>query len=870
MNNPTSILNEIFGYNAFRLNQEEIINTIILNKNVLAILPTGGGKSICYQIPALLAGGLSIVISPLIALMKDQVDSLNKKSEVAAFINSSLEFREIEKIFNQIYSGTIKLLYLAPERLENNLFVERLSKINLEYLFIDEAHCISEWGHNFRPSYTKIKDFKNYLSFKNIAAFTATATPKVRQDIIYQLGLEEPKVFVSGFQRENLNLSVVRTNHKKNKTLELVQKHKTTTIIYAATRKNAEEISQFLKFNNVKAEFYHAGLSNELRRIIQDDFIKGNIDVICATTAFGMGIDKNNVHLIIHYNISSSIENYYQEIGRAGRDGEESYIYLLYEKKERDILEFILLRSFPTKEQIIVVYNAICNYGRIALGMKNDFPILIDKDFYKLLNSADFNANIVNSVINVLEKANYLKYIHKYDSKHNIKINIAPNDLRKYVDKIANNTLRDILMLLLREHGSVILNKSVKVDIKNLTLKYSIDTKTIEDSLTQLNEIGIIEYNAPIQSPYINLMMPRLDSKSLRFDFSDIEKHKQYSLAKIDDVINYVYHEECRFNFILNYFGQAETNYKCGKCDNCRGEQGITTSTIEFLEEVILKTIHESFQRIRERNLHGVLTGKTNSDRFRTISTFGTCTHFSKHEIESSLSSLVDKDYVKNVNNLLILTEKGINTFTKYKEEENVTETNKEQYELNVELFNKLRDIRKDCAIKFSQTANIICNDEVLRNIALLKPKTPESLLNIEGFNQRMYYKVGNEFLACINSFIKDKSIDDNSLLITKDIELPDTLKETFLLLKKGYTIAEIAAALKIHESIIALQIESILEYEHDVYIEKIISSKEIEKLDKIINNGITNLKEIKVNFPYLTYSQIRIGLKKLQLTKEG
>lgn len=866
MNNPTTILNDIFGYSSFRLDQEEIINSILANKNVLAILPTGGGKSICYQIPALMAEGLSIVISPLIALMKDQVDSLNKKSEVAAFINSSLEFREIEKIFNQIYSGTIKLLYLAPERLENNLFVERLSKINLEYLFIDEAHCISEWGHNFRPSYTKIKDFKNYLTFKNIAAFTATATPKVRQDIIFQLGLEEPKVFVSGFQRENLNLSVIRTNHKKNKTLELVQKHKTTSIIYAATRKNAEEIAQFLKFNNIKAEFYHAGLTNELRRVIQDDFIKGNIDVICATTAFGMGIDKNNVHLIIHYNISSSIENYYQEIGRAGRDGEESYIYLLYEKKERDILEFILLRSFPTKEQIIIVYNAICNYGRIALGMKNDSPILIDKDFYKLLNSADFNSNIVNSVINVLEKANYLKYIHSYNSKHNIKINIAPGDLRKYVDKIANNTLRDILMLLLREHGSVILNKSVKVDIKNLSIKYSIETKTIEDSLTQLNEIGIIEYNAPIQSPYINLTIPRVDSKSLRFNFSDIEKQKKYSLAKIDDVINYVYYEDCRFSYILKYFGQSENNYKCGKCDNCRGEQGITTSTIEFLEEVILKTIHESFQRIRERNLHGVLTGKTNSDRFRTISTFGTCTHFSKHEIESSLSSLIDKDYVKNINNLLVLTEKGINTFTKYKAEEEVTDTNKEQYELNVELFNRLRDIRKDCAIKFSQTANIICPDEVLRNIALIKPKTPETLLNIEGFNQRMYYKIGNEFLLCINTFIKDKSLDVNDYFETKSNEFPETLKETYVLLKKEYTISEIAASLKIQESIIALQIESILEYEPDVYIDKIIPNQEIEKIDKLIKNGIKDLKEIKAQLPYLTYSQIRIAIKRLQL----
>ncbi len=871
MKYPIDILKEIFGYDNFRYNQEEIINEIINKKNVLAILPTGAGKSLCFQIPSLLADGLSIVISPLIALMKDQVDSLNKKKEVAAFINSSLEFKDIEKIFNSIYAGNIKLLYLAPEKLENNSFVERIAKLNLEYLFIDEAHCISEWGHNFRPSYKKIKDFKNYIKFKTIAAFTATATPKVREDIITQLDLENPIVFASGFQRENLNLRVIKTNQKKFKTLELVQKHNTTTIIYAATRKNVEEITQFLKFNKIKADYYHAGLTSQARKIIQDDFINGRIDVICATTAFGMGIDKNNVHLVIHFNISSSIENYYQEIGRAGRDGEESFIYLLYEKRERDIIEFILLGSFPTREQIVVVYNALCNYGQIALGKKNDRPIPLDKGFYKLLNSADFSSNLVHSIIGVLEKAKFLRYNHNYDTKHYAKIIFSPAELRIYIDKIANNTLKDIILLVLREYGSSLFNNNTKIDLDKLGFKYNIAPAEIEESLVRLNAIGIIDYSPPIQTPYVNLEVPRTDSKSLTLDFKDIEKQKAYSLAKIDEVINYVYTEGCRFNFILNYFGQKIDNFRCGKCDNCNGENGINSSSVQFLEEIILKTIHESFQRIRSKNLFTVLTGKTKSDRFRTLSTFGTCLHFSRNEIENSLGSLIDKDYIKHVNGLLVLTEKGIDIITKSQAAETtaVKDEVTEQYELNIELYNRLREIRKTAAAKFSQTANLICPDEVLRNIALNKPNRPESLIQTEGFNQRMFYKIGSELLAVINEFLQEKKDTNDILGIQKEHNLPNSIIDTYNLLLKDYTLEDIAALLRMHESIVAMQIETILEFLPETNISKIVTNEELQKIFTYYDRGLTELKSVKEFLPHISYAKLRIALTKYKTIKK-
>jgi ATP-dependent DNA helicase RecQ len=863
---PFDILNNFFGYQKFRDNQEKIIDTILQNKDILAILPTGAGKSLCYQIPALCKDGLSIVISPLIALMKDQVDSLNKNKQVAAFINSTLEYKEVEKIFNDIYAGNIKLLYLAPERLDNSLFVERISKLKLEYLFIDEAHCISEWGNNFRPSYKRIKDFKEYVPFKGISAFTATATPKVRTDIIDKLGLKDPVIFVSGFERTNLILNVIRTNQKKFKTLELVKKHNGTTIIYAATRKNVEEISQFLRFNGIKSEFYHAGLEANIRKAIQEDFIDGKIDVICATTAFGMGIDKNNVRVVIHFNMSSSIENYYQEIGRAGRDNLDSYIYLLYEKNEKETIEFIQLSSFPNKEQIINVYNAICNYAKVAVGMKADKGIPLDKGFFKVLASANFNSNLIHSAINILVKAGYFKIYDNYQTKHLIKFILNINELRIYVDKIANSKLKDTILLLLREYGSNLFANNLKIDLNKLSSKYNIPTIDIEDNLNRLNSIGIIEYSPPVLSTVVYMEKPRLDSRLLQFDFSDIELQKAEALNKINEMVNYVYTDECRFNFILKYFGQNNDDYKCGRCDNCIGTTGINTTTTEYLEEIILRTVHESYQRIKIRNLYSVLTGNTKSTRFKNLTTFGTCAHFTRNEIELALTSLLDKNLLKNVNNLLVLTEKGIDIFTRYNAA-NIQDIEKEteNYELNIELYNRLRDIRKIVATRYSQTPNLVCPDNLLKEIAMAKPKSPEQLLNIKGFNNRMFNKIGIELIEAINSFIKEKKLDENNSLDFGLSQVPENIAGTYRLLKRGYNLEKIANLQKTHESIIALQIESIIEYVPTLDINNIVKTEDLDKIKLSFQQGITDLKELKNIHNSLSLSQLRIAIAKIK-----
>jgi ATP-dependent DNA helicase RecQ len=388
-------LKKYFGFKSFRPGQEEIINAILANESVLAILPTGGGKSLCYQIPSLLCENFAIVISPLIALMKDQVDSLNKKEQVAEFINSSLDYYETEMILNSLSERKIKLLYVAPERLENKTFAERIKNLKPSFIFVDEAHCISEWGHNFRPSYRKIKEFIEYTQVKTVSAFTATATPEVEKDIVLQLGMKHPKIFVKGFERDNLFINVLQVKNKFEKIIELLNRFGLPAIIYTATRKSAEDISRHLLNNKIDNSFYHAGISNIQRKKIQENFIQDKIGVIVATNAFGMGIDKKDIRIVIHFNMPGSIENFYQEIGRAGRDSKNSYTYMLFDKADINIQQYFINSSFPDKELIRSVYDAICNLGQVAINNLSTSEIPIKIDFISVFAKRDISKGLL-------------------------------------------------------------------------------------------------------------------------------------------------------------------------------------------------------------------------------------------------------------------------------------------------------------------------------------------------------------------------------------------------------------------------------------------------------------------------------------------
>ena len=841
-------LKKYFDFDDFRPGQEEIIEAILNKKNVLAVMPTGAGKSLCYQLPSMLSETYSIIISPLISLMQDQVFSINQSKYSAAFINSSLDYRDTEKVLNDLVNKKIKMLFVAPEKLNNQFFVERLSNTKPEYLFVDEAHCISEWGHNFRPSFRDINSFAKAISIKKVSGFTATATPEVRKDIITQLEFKDPDVFVYGFERENISLNVIHTNKKKENILKLIKDYKTPTIIYTSTRKSCEKLTEYLKFENINVEYYHAGLSTELRKVIQDDFIKDNLKIIVATNAFGMGIDKSNIGMVIHYNFPGSIENLYQEFGRSGRDGNEAIAYLFYSEKDKYIHDYLIKVNYPSIEQIKICYDALLDYHRIAVNNVTDKSLEIDEGLSKLLTAKSINKNLLHSIINHLEQSGYLSANSGLQRNHQFRFLVDHTKLKGYVKKIGNYELRNLLLELIKIYGSVSFSQLVQLDIHRLSKNLDTSRSSLLYQLESLDKIGIIEFHQPSQLKNFKMLKERVKSKELYLDYKEINSKIAHAKTKLGAVIDYCFTDDCRFKFVLKYFGENVDDYSCGKCDNCKNKISGHQSHSEYVTEIIIRTLKEFSGGLLLNRLVGILTGSSKSQIAKTISTYQSCMHYSSDDIDTNVRFLLVKKVLKEINGKLFL-----DSIEELEDSENNNSSNA-QYESNLELFNLLREERNIAAKKFSQNPDIICTDKILRNIAEIKPVTTSELLSIDGFNQRMYNKLGIEILECIAEN-NQKSDSEKKLL-----DLPKHIFQTYKLVTKGYSLKEISNLLKLPESIVSLQIESIIGFNPEGNYEKLIPKTEFDEIYRKILSPTEDIKEIKKKIPsQISYSMIRV-----------
>lgn len=841
-------LKKYFGFDKFRLGQEEIIKAILNKKNVLAVMPTGAGKSLCYQLPSMLSETYSIIISPLISLMHDQVFSINQSKYSAAYINSSLDYRDTEKVLNDLINHKIKMLFIAPEKLNNQFFVERLHNTQPEYLFVDEAHCISEWGHNFRPSFRNINNFAKAIGVKNVSGFTATATPEVREDIITQLEFKKPSVFVYGFERENISLNVVHTNKKKDNILKLLRENKTPTIIYTSTRKSCEKLTEFLKMQNINAEFYHAGITTELRKVIQDDFIKNDLKVIVATNAFGMGIDKSNIGMVIHYNIPGSIENLYQEFGRAGRDGKEANTYLYFSEKDKHIQEYLIKVNYPTIEQIKICYDAILDYHRIAVNSISEKSLEIDEGLKKLLSAKSINKNLLNSAINSLEQNGYLSANSGLQINYYFKFLIDQTKLKGYVKKLKNAELQNLIISLVKTYGYSSFNNLVEIDILRLVKSLDIGKSSLLYQLENLNRIGIIELHLPSNLQNIKMLRERVPSDNLYLNYQEINSLINHAKNKLNAVTNYCFTEECRFKFVLKYFGENVDKYQCGKCDNCTHKKYGSKASNDYITEIIIRTLKEFSGGILPKRLIGILTGNSKSQTAKSISTFQSCLHYSADVIETNIRFLLAKKVLKEVAGKLF--------FDPIEELESTEKLDavSTDYELNLELFNLLREERNIAAKKFSQNPEIICSNKILRDIAKIRPKTTSELLGIEGFNQRMYNKIGIEILECIAEQGKKTEIEG------KLLGLPKHIVQTYKLITKGYSLKEISNLLKLPESILSLQIESIIGFNPKGNYAKLIPQNEFNEIIEKIENTNEDIRNIKKKLSSnIRYSTIRI-----------
>ncbi len=558
------ILKQYWGYDSFRPMQEDIINSALQKKDTLALMPTGGGKSICFQVPAMATDGLCLVVSPLIALIKDQVQNLNSKGIKALAVYSGMSYQQIDIALDNAIYGDFKFLYVSPERLHTPLFKERVRRMQINYLVVDEAHCISQWGYDFRPAYLEIKEIKNIIGNVPVIALTATATKSVAEDIMRILGFEEKNVISSGFERKNLSYVVRNVDDKFGNMLKVCNGVPGTGIIYVRERKRCEEISSFLRQNGITADFYHAGLSKELRNAKQDAWKNDQIRVIVATNAFGMGIDKPDVRFVVHYDLPDSLEAYFQEAGRAGRDGKRSYATLLWNSTDISRLRQIHTISFPDIQYIKDIYQKVFIYLNIPYEEGRD---TVSK-FNLIEFSKKFSLNSVSAyyAIKYLEQEGYWELTDEMDNPSKIMFIVGRDELYKV--QIDNPELDKFIKSVLRIY-TALFSRITPIDEEYIARCTMDSVMGVKEKLKQLSKLRIIKYIPKVRTPLIIMNTERLVESNLYISQKRYEERKGMFQKRIESIISYVKETgECRSRMLIDYFGQPADN-DCGICDVC-------------------------------------------------------------------------------------------------------------------------------------------------------------------------------------------------------------------------------------------------------------------------------------------------------------
>ena len=570
-----------YNYSSFKPGQEKAIDSILSSKDTLAILPTGGGKSLIYQLPALVLDGITIVVSPLIALMKDQVESLDAVGIPATYINSSLSLKEINRRSSGMQNGDYRLVYISPERFNNNNFLNELKKTKVALFAIDEAHCISQWGHDFRPSYLRLKNIIKMIGSPLVVALTATATIEVREDIIKQLNFKNTNLIISGFARPNLHLGVVlaSASQKKEEIINLFKKSDLGNgIIYVGTRAKAEELVELLNDFHIKAVEYHAGLDNDSRSWVQEQFMKGAAQVVVATNAFGLGINKSDIRFVLHYDIPGTIEAYYQEAGRAGRDAKDSLCILFYSKTDRYLQEFFISGDNPSPETVIEVYRYL-----LKLDENKDYnqdSLLLT--YSELAKNLDYSVPemAIGTSLKILENKVYISRPNERKSNAYLKLIVDIEEAIKNIGTRAKKQ-KELLEKLNEKYLNEIKNGwSFSLDEESIILK--IEKSTLLRSIRSLSEKNIFEFRPPFRGTEVKIIK-KINPDDLLGDLEGLIEKTKKAYKKLDVMENYVYTASCRQAYILKYFGEENIS-DCGKCDNCLNKNTETIdNNLEFL-----------------------------------------------------------------------------------------------------------------------------------------------------------------------------------------------------------------------------------------------------------------------------------------------
>ncbi len=564
LNKIEEILERFWGYSSFRPLQQEIISSVLEKQDTLALLPTGGGKSLCFQVPALCLPGICLVVSPLIALMNDQVDNLNRKGIKAMAITSAMSWGELEWAFNRCIYDKYKFLYVSPERLKTELFQAKLPSLAVSLIAVDEAHCISQWGYDFRPSYLEIEALREQLPGVPVIALTASATPEVVKDIQEKLRFKNGNVFRKSFERKNLHYVVQSEENKVERLINICKKMKGSGIIYVRSRKKCQELAELITKSGFSAAYYHAGLTAEQRIEKQQSWITNKKKIMVATNAFGMGIDKPDVRFVVHFDLPDSIEAYYQEAGRAGRDEKKSYAIALVQEADIQRLRDNVRLSFPEKEEMRQVYQAIVNFYQIAVG--SGLGVSVDFNMDEICENYQLKYQQVFYAVRFLEKEGYLSFTDVSFEPSKVLITVAKEELYNF--QVRHSRFDKLIKTMLRSYGGL-LEQYTHINEVQLASRCGCSRQELQQQLHKLHELEIIDYIPRQQVPKLVFTSNRIESKHLSFSKENYEVLKERALQRMESVIHYVSEKQiCRSRLLLNYFGEKEFE-DCGQCDVC-------------------------------------------------------------------------------------------------------------------------------------------------------------------------------------------------------------------------------------------------------------------------------------------------------------